>query len=785
MATFDNYLPCPEYQSAPGSEKYPGFSTWFDEKTSAFYFGFVMRDGTVLLRSEAYTTEAARDNGIESVMRNREISERYKVIQDEGDGKWYVILRAGNNQEIARSCAHDSEAAATAAAALTQEPDVATRAAARSKGITDNYMPCEDYKNADKSKSYSGFNIWEAEGSYFFGMVNSDGDVLLRSEAYTTEKARDNGIESVIKNRELEERYKIIQDEEDGQWYVTLRAGNNQEIGRSCAYDTEAAAVAGQASTIRSGIALRAALNKFVDNYLDCDTYKAAPKSEKYPGFNTWFNEADNSYYFALTTANGDVLLRSEAYTTDKARDNGIESVMKNRDIEARYKVIQSEDDGQWYLTLRAGNNQEIGRSCPYDSEAAAVAAQAKSFSTYKETTRSRAANIEEYLPCEAYANHAKSEKYEGFTTFTDAESGEHYFAMVDKNGKVILKSEGYKSIESRDNGIESVMKNRDIEARWKQMHSADEGHYMSLRAGNNLEIARTCGFESEGALLGWWTPFAAAAPWALLSRKEEPVKPAIVVPPPPVAPPPPPPPVTPPLPVTPPPPPPPVAPPPPPPPAPKAVYNETAAAAVSEGGSDWWKWLLGALLLAGLLFLLMRGCGGCNDKKAVTAVPPVVAPKVDTVKAVTPPPPPPAPTCNCSTATDPVFKTPTGTPKKLSRLGTNPEFGNSHAFDAPGFYAKLADRYKSSAVDKAFLDRMFKAMGYSGFADAKAEQFSEVVLPVGTSGNLGYSKMHKTGYYTLPDAENDREAFRIKSANGCDLHFMKTCGNHFFACPN
>lgn len=141
-------------------------------------------------------------------------------------------------------------------------------------------------------------------------------------------------------------------------------------------------------------------------------------------------------------------------------------------------------------------------------------------------------------------------------------------------------------------------------------------------------------------------------------------------------------------------------------------------------------------------------------------------------------------PACSaCDQSNDPIFTSVCLNPKKLSHLGSNPEFGNSHGLTADQFYEKLAKAYKNNKVDRVFLDRIYKAMGYSGFADARADQFSEVVLPVGSTGKLGYAKTHKTGCYTLPDNENDRQAFHIIAANGCDIHFMKTCGNHFFMC--
>jgi hypothetical protein len=98
-----------------------------------------------------------------------------------------------------------------------------------------------------------------------------------------------------------------------------------------------------------------------------------------------------------------------------------------------------------------------------------------------------------------------------------------------------------------------------------------------------------------------------------------------------------------------------------------------------------------------------------------------------------------------------------------------------------------MARWHKKHASSRKFLDDAFKSMGYTnGFADAKADMFSEALVPTGTTGNMGYgAEKHKTIYATLsPVSDRDLQAFRIKSANGCDLHFMKTCGNHFYFCP-
>ena len=140
-----------------------------------------------------------------------------------------------------------------------------------------------------------------------------------------------------------------------------------------------------------------------------------------------------------------------------------------------------------------------------------------------------------------------------------------------------------------------------------------------------------------------------------------------------------------------------------------------------------------------------------------------------------------------CGESAVAIFNVPVNsTPKQMSRLGTVPEFGDSHGLTPDQFYQKLNARYNSNATDKAYLNYLFKSMGYSnGWSDAQSYMFTEEVLPVGTRGMLGLGEQHHYEYSILPTSQRDREAFRIQSANGSVVHFMKTCGNYMYACEN
>ncbi len=234
----DSYLPCESYSGHSDSPA-EDFRIFQNSENKEHYFTMLSKSGKVVFRSEGYPTTAARDNGVASVQKNRELRERYSVI--EADGKHYLILKAGNHQEIARSCPFDSQdellslypfmVAGSTAAISFDDTLVATDDS--SDREIDDYLPCDAYKGHDDSPA-DGIRTFqnEKDGKYYFSVINNDGDVIMRSEGYPTKGARDNGVASVIKNREIKERYAEI--EEDGLHYIILKAGNHQEIARSC-----------------------------------------------------------------------------------------------------------------------------------------------------------------------------------------------------------------------------------------------------------------------------------------------------------------------------------------------------------------------------------------------------------------------------------------------------------------------------------------------------------------------------------------------------------------------
>jgi hypothetical protein len=78
----------------------------------------------------------------------------------------------------------------------------------------------------------------------------------------------------------------------------------------------------------------------------------------------------NDKYMFNLKASNGQVILSSQMYESKAGALNGVESVKTNGGNDARFERATS-TAGQPYFTLKAANGQVIGRSEMYSSAAA------------------------------------------------------------------------------------------------------------------------------------------------------------------------------------------------------------------------------------------------------------------------------------------------------------------------------------------------------------------------------------------------------------------------------
>jgi uncharacterized protein YegP (UPF0339 family) len=75
-------------------------------------------------------------------------------------------------------------------------------------------------------------------------------------------------------------------------------------------------------------------------------------------------------YRFNLKAGNGEIILSSEQYISKQSVEGGITSVRSNAPYDSRYERRQA-SSGQPYFVLKASNGEVIGRSETYSSSLA------------------------------------------------------------------------------------------------------------------------------------------------------------------------------------------------------------------------------------------------------------------------------------------------------------------------------------------------------------------------------------------------------------------------------
>lgn len=78
----------------------------------------------------------------------------------------------------------------------------------------------------------------------------------------------------------------------------------------------------------------------------------------------------NDKFLFNLKAGNGEIILTSQLYEAKAGAQQGIESVRVNAPLDERYER-NTATNGEPYFNLKAANGQVIGRSETYSSKAA------------------------------------------------------------------------------------------------------------------------------------------------------------------------------------------------------------------------------------------------------------------------------------------------------------------------------------------------------------------------------------------------------------------------------
>jgi uncharacterized protein YegP (UPF0339 family) len=90
-------------------------------------------------------------------------------------------------------------------------------------------------------------------GQYMFNLTGDNGEIILTSETYASKAGAESGIASVRLNSPLDSRYDRRTGTGSQPYYFILKGGNGEVIGRSEMYSSSNAREVGIASVKKNG----------------------------------------------------------------------------------------------------------------------------------------------------------------------------------------------------------------------------------------------------------------------------------------------------------------------------------------------------------------------------------------------------------------------------------------------------------------------------------------------------------------------------------------------------
>ncbi len=87
------------------------------------------------------------------------------------------------------------------------------------------------------------------------------------------------------------------------------------------------------------------------------------------------------------------------------------------------------------------------------------------------------------------------------FEIFQSEKTNKYYFRLKAKNGEIILQSEAYESMQSAENGVQSVMTNARDEKNFEERSSKDGQCYFVLKAANGSIIGKSELYKSKSGM--------------------------------------------------------------------------------------------------------------------------------------------------------------------------------------------------------------------------------------------------------------------------------------------
>jgi uncharacterized protein YegP (UPF0339 family) len=400
----------------------------------------------------------------------------------------------------------------------------------------DDYLQCSAYENQTAHATAPNFaSFFDAKSKrYFFALLSDSGKTLLKSEGYTQEKTRENGIKSVQKNKIVREHFSLKTNLD--QYYVSLRAGNHQEIARSCEFATETEAknviaqIFGEVSNAKTPskkVATPKVEKKVTKVVAPKVTKVATPKVEKKVTkvvapkvtkvtaskvektvtkvvapkvIKVAAPKVEKTVTKIIMPKVTKVVPPKVKKTVTKVETPKVVKTVVSKVEKIVPKITTKVIESKPSKTTKITAKTTIPTETTYSQSVYTPSSETEKKTIYtKSTTVISAAKIgKQYLDCTAYLGHETlADEYgqTGYAVFTDTE-GKYYFSVYNPDTSIYLRSEAFATVTERNHEL-SAVKNNIIDADKYQVREEGDGFMVVLLDENNEEIARSCTYET------------------------------------------------------------------------------------------------------------------------------------------------------------------------------------------------------------------------------------------------------------------------------------------------
>ena len=205
----------------------------------------------------------------------------------------------------------------------------------------------------DESTLPGSFDLWQSADGWHFHLVAGNKRILLASEAYSSRTAALNGVLAVINDGVDPSMYQVLPAAHG--YLLHLVAGNNEVIGFTQTYSTKSSATRAIGACVRA-----------VTTYLDQVQAQTGARVEVTAG-------VTGTYHFNLFAGNGEIVMSSQAYSTEGAAYNGAFAAQDAALVATNF-AVKTSTDGRFYFTLNADNGEVVGVSQMYTTKESAQA---------------------------------------------------------------------------------------------------------------------------------------------------------------------------------------------------------------------------------------------------------------------------------------------------------------------------------------------------------------------------------------------------------------------------